>query len=93
VALQRAAQEAGLSEVHRVTTHSLRASLATALNGQGIDIAAIAERLGHSKLDTTLGYIRRDEKTQLESMADLGLGKDKAVEGGFVGRVKFWLGW
>jgi integrase/recombinase XerC len=40
-----------------VTPHDLRRSAATFLHGQGVPLAAIQVILGHTSIQTTLGYI------------------------------------
>lgn len=55
-------KEAGLPNAHRAVTHSLRHTLGTLEAIAGADVKAIAERLGHSDLKTSLGYLHRTDR-------------------------------
>lgn len=46
--------------------HQLRSTRATMWYDQGIDIARIQQRLGHSNISTTMIYIKPDERKELE---------------------------
>ncbi len=46
---------AGLAGVHRIKIHALRHSHATLLISMGENLLLIKERLGHEKIQTTLG--------------------------------------
>lgn len=50
------------------TTHQLRHTSATLMANKGVNVLAIKERLGHVKLETTMGYIEVDG--QLQRQAD-----------------------
>jgi integrase len=52
------AKRAGLEHV---SSHSLRATLATLAGKRGHRIEHVAEHLGHSSLETTAGYMRRGQ--------------------------------
>lgn len=51
-------------QIKRFTTHQLRHSSATFMANRGVSPFAIKERLGHVKLETTMGYIEVDEGLQ-----------------------------
>ena len=46
-----------------ISPHSFRRSLATNLYNSGGKLETIQKQLGHSSLDTTLGYIHNDYQT------------------------------
>jgi integrase len=46
--------------------HQLRGTRATTWYDQGIDIARIQQRLGHSNISTTMLYIKPDARKELE---------------------------
>ena len=57
-AVVRYAEIAGFTaEEKRVHPHSLRAAFATILHEQGLPLKEIKELMGHSKIETTAGYI------------------------------------
>lgn len=49
------------AEIAGVSSHSLRATLATLAGKRGHRIEHIAEHLGHASLETTAGYMRRGQ--------------------------------
>src|SRR5579859_4048134 len=49
------------------TTHQLRHTSATFMAKRRIPVVAIKDRLGHVKLETTMGYIEVDEEMQREA--------------------------
>lgn len=57
------AERAGVDNVH---PHRFRRTFATRLAARGMDIQEIQRLLGHSKIDTTLGYITVDD-TQVQA--------------------------
>lgn len=60
-------------QIKLFTTHQLRHTSATFMATQGVNVLAIKERLGHVKLETTMGYIEVDEGMQRQA--------DSAFEG------------
>jgi integrase/recombinase XerD len=67
--LQRRAEATGIAKHKRVYPHLFRHSLATALAGEGIDIAIIASILNHSNIQTTYGtYIHFASKPKREAL-------------------------
>ena len=46
------------------TPHDMRRSLISEMLDDGVDIATVARQVGHSTVQTTAQYDRRDEKTQ-----------------------------
>jgi integrase/recombinase XerD len=59
--LKRKAKQAGIKK--NISPHSFRRSLATNLYNNGGKLETIQKQLGHSSLDTTLGYIHNDYQT------------------------------
>lgn len=63
----QAAEEAGIQEIRKVdqrgrewnsiTSHAIRRGHAMHLLKNGVDLRTIQKRLGHSKLETTIGYL------------------------------------
>jgi site-specific recombinase XerD len=54
-------------QIKPFTTHQLRHTSATFMANRGVSPFAIKERLGHVKLETTMGYIEVDEELQREA--------------------------
>jgi len=50
--------------VEPFTPHDLRRSFISSLLDDGVDIATVARQVGHSNVQTTARYDRRDQKTQ-----------------------------
>jgi len=59
--IKRKCHQAGIKK--NISPHSFRRSLATNLYNQGGKLETIQKQLGHSSLDTTLGYIHNDYQT------------------------------
>src|SRR5437660_12431739 len=59
--IKRKARQAGIKK--NISPHSFRRSLATNLYNRGGKLETIQKQLGHSSLDTTLGYIHNDYQT------------------------------
>jgi integrase/recombinase XerD len=57
----RKTKQAGIEKV--ISPHTFRRSLATNSYNCGIKLDTIQKQLGHSSLDTTLGYIHNDYQT------------------------------
>lgn len=54
-------------QIPRFTTHQLRHTAATFMASSHVSPFAIKERLGHAKLETTMGYIEVDEAQQQDA--------------------------
>ena len=54
-------------QIKPFTTHQLRHTSATFMANRGVSVLAIKERLGHVKLETTMGYIEVDPDLQLQA--------------------------
>lgn len=50
------------AQLKRFTPHDLRRTYASALLGAGVDVATVAELLGHSSVNTTMRYDRRNSE-------------------------------
>jgi len=59
--IKRKAKQARIKK--NISPHSFRRSLATNLYNSGGKLDTIQKQLGHSSLDTTLGYIHNDYQT------------------------------
>lgn len=76
------AQRAG---IEHVSPHDLRRTLITDLLADGVDAFTVSKWVGHSQIQTTLGYDRREEKRKQEAekrfhedrFASLGVKKGK----------------
>ncbi len=53
------------------TPHDLRRSFISELLDDGVDIATVAKQVGHSNVQTTARYDRRDQKTQQRAVLRL----------------------
>ena len=56
--IQQRTLKAGIKK--RVTPHTFRRSFATHLHNRGTHLTTIQKLLGHSRLETTIGYIHND---------------------------------
>jgi integrase/recombinase XerD len=74
---QRLAREAGLAD-HGLHPHSLRHHFASELVRQGVDVATVAELLGHSNISTTSIYLHSDSVTKVAAVALLRCGAAEA---------------
>lgn len=66
-------REAGIHK--RISPHSLRASLATALIQQNVPLAHVKELLGHSSIQTTQVYVKRAQELEEAATLQLDVGK------------------
>jgi hypothetical protein len=67
--LSRKVNKAGIQK--RITPHTFRRSLATNLYNKGGKLETIQKQLGHSSLDTTMGYIHNDHATLYQDYSKL----------------------
>lgn len=64
------ARNAGVENPHDVGTHTGRRTFVTALDRNGVSVAAIADQVGHSDRATTEGYVQRQQRRD-DEVADL----------------------
>jgi integrase/recombinase XerD len=62
--------KAGVKDVH---PHKFRATAATHMLRAGIDVKTVATVLGHSSLQTTMGYLATDDPHMKAAVATLTL--------------------
>lgn len=74
--IKRKVQRAGI--IKRITPHTFRRSLATNLYNQGGRLETIQKQLGHSSLDTTMGYIHNSFEELYRDYSKLWLGGNYA---------------
>ncbi|CAI2181523.1 16822_t:CDS:2 [Funneliformis geosporum] len=76
--IKRKCRQAGIKK--NISPHSFRRSLATNLYNSGGKLETIQKQLGHTSLDTTLGYIYNDYQTLYADYSKLWLVKNPKRE-------------
>lgn len=69
--LKNVAKNAGYPQWQDICNHALRAAFATTKAEQGVPLTTIQSAMGHAKLDTTLIYIKRNQSTINNAMANM----------------------
>ena len=69
--LKNVAKRAGYPMWREICNHALRAAFATTKAEQGVPLTTIQTAMGHAKLDTTLIYIKRNQKSINDAMAKM----------------------
>lgn len=59
--IKNIAKRAGFEEWEKMSNHCLRAAFATTKNEQGVPLVDIQRTMGHSKIDTTLIYVKTNQ--------------------------------
>lgn len=66
---------ADLAAIGEITPHDLRSTFATRLADLGVRIEVISELLGHSKIENTVTYLRKLDKTAAKTITELDIMK------------------
>ena len=61
------------ARIGRFSPHVLRRTFATRALDQGVDVATVADLMGHASLDTTRRYDRRGEQAKRDAMAAIAV--------------------
>ena len=69
------------ARIGRFSPHVLRRTFATRALDQGVDVATVADLMGHASLDTTRRYDRRGERAKRDAMAAIAVPYARPGEG------------
>jgi len=69
------------ARIGRFSPHVLRRTFATRALDQGVDVATVADLMGHASLDTTRRYDRRGEQAKRDAMAAIAVPYAQTGEG------------
>ena len=69
--IKKIARDAGLPCWEQMSNHVLRSAYATTKNEQGVPLTTIQKAMGHSKIETTMIYIKNTQHNINASMQDM----------------------